>query len=509
MGDSIMTGFPISERQAGISVLITQHGKSVYQKQIGMANVKKNISLQPSTRFNIGSVSKQFTAYCIYLLEQQGKLKRSDSIQQYFPNLPTFGHTITLNHLLSHTSGIPDHFEMLGLQNNYSNQRMQPDYVIRFLQKHPQLMFVPGQRFAYCNTGYMLLAMLVEKVSGLSIDQYSQDNLFKPASLSSFSFQFHEQAALHHQIISYRYHKQKFKPIKKPSPNAMGATGVFSTLGDLATWYFFLLHPDKSPLPPAVLQAMKNTHTLSNHSSVHYGGGLIVKDHQIEHSGGWNEFLLQSQALIEEDIIIIVASNSSHHNVFGICDAFHQAIRPSKQIPFQTKHLFTEPVPESLFMDHHNVFRVLKKNQDTLQILSYHQKNKEISKLYFQEKTDSSYIFKDKFENQFELNRNLKSFTWMGGHYFTFQRSYSKLDSTTPVAHCVGKYIHPTSKQKLTIKKRGQQIRVWPKWFISYPLQHVGGTVYQIKNEPIYLRFENNTLQVGNEWVFDLTFYKQ
>ena len=289
-----------------------------------MANIKKTIPVNADTRFNVGSITKQFTAACIHLLEEQGKLNRNDSIQKYIPELPSFGNTITLNHLLAHTSGIPDHMEILGLKRNYSTIRLDPGYTIEFLKKAPFLTFKPGENFAYCNTGYMLLAITVARVSGMSIQQFAQKNIFIPLNMKSAIYTNTEADGMPDGTVSYSLKNSKYKVKKKPQRNALGSTGVFGTLRDFVKWNQNLSDNQLGEKHKDLTENMQKTYYLNDGSSINYGGGLILKPFKgnkcIEHAGGWNNFLAQFRTLPNTGITVLIASNTGANSPFAVCD---------------------------------------------------------------------------------------------------------------------------------------------------------------------------------------------
>ena len=147
------------------TVLVAEAGKVIYQKGFGYANMDTKETLEPKSVFRLASVSKQFTAMCIMMLEEQNKLNYDDDIQKYLPELKYEG--VTIRHLLWHTSGIPNYFKFMS--EHYSDDEWYVnDDVLRIMAKHhPEKEFEPGEKYEYSNTGYLLLASIVERVSGV------------------------------------------------------------------------------------------------------------------------------------------------------------------------------------------------------------------------------------------------------------------------------------------------------------------------------------------------------
>jgi CubicO group peptidase (beta-lactamase class C family) len=163
------------------NVLIADQGKIIYQGSFGLANHATKAPLNAESVFELASVSKQFTAMGIMLLEKQGKLAYSDSLQQFIPGFPYPG--ITIRHLLNHTSGLPDYMELFAQHWDSSKIATNSDMIGLLVKHHPDPLFKPGEKWEYSNTGYALLASIIEKASGTSFAKYLEKNIFKPLEM--------------------------------------------------------------------------------------------------------------------------------------------------------------------------------------------------------------------------------------------------------------------------------------------------------------------------------------
>jgi len=525
--DSLLTTKKYAPNAAGISFCVKHKGKIVYERCFGLANIKKQIPVTASTKFNMASITKQFTACCILILESEGKLSRADSIQRYLPELPSFGHTITLNHLLAHSSGIPDHLEVLGLQNNYTRKRLNPDWVLKFLQQHPFLSFPPGERFAYCNTGYMLLSMIVERLSGRSFSEFAEQRIFGPLQMNQSCIAFREHEGLGDSTLSYYLDKQKLKVESDPEPNAIGATGLFGTTRDLMLWQAAL---DRVVLPKAadsVLRQMQQSYYLNDAGSAQYGPGLILKPYRgylsREHAGGWNNFLVQCKGLPELELSVIVASNSTANSPFLVCDQICDLFLPNSATarPLQTQYAKLLLPPSAFvgtYIDPGNVVRQVKLTQDTLTLNHFEPSSKSITKLYYQgSQGDSLQLFVDDQRDtvQFKVDRNgrAKGFYWEGGHYFRYKRYYEKLDDvpSSAIKACADTYRSKIFAQKLrfSYSTTRQRLKMFPVFYKGYALQHIGGLVFKLLDDSIFIRFTPGGLILGNDWVSGLPFERK
>ena len=170
------------------TVLVAEAGKVIYQKGFGYANMDTKEKLTPKSVFRLASVSKQFTAMCVMMLKEQGKLDYDDEIQKYLPELKDY-EGVTIRHLLWHTSGVPDYMDFM--PKYFPTDGYLNDDVIKIMAKHhPEREFEPGERFEYSNTGYVMLASIVERVSGVSFVEFIKQNIFDRIGMSSTTIPF-------------------------------------------------------------------------------------------------------------------------------------------------------------------------------------------------------------------------------------------------------------------------------------------------------------------------------
>jgi len=166
----------------GISLIVTRNGKSIYHKARGMANLELGVPLETSSVFRIGSITKQFTAAAVMLLAEDGKLSIEDDITKFLPDYPTHGHKITIEHLLTHTSGIKSYTDI----PHYTDASIKNDLTVTELIdvfKNQPMDFAPGERFAYTNSGYVLLGAIIEKLSGENYESFLQKRIFDPLEM--------------------------------------------------------------------------------------------------------------------------------------------------------------------------------------------------------------------------------------------------------------------------------------------------------------------------------------
>jgi D-alanyl-D-alanine carboxypeptidase len=293
----------------GCSILITQDGKTLLRKGYGLANLEWQIPVLPDTVFRVGSVTKQFTAVSILMLLEQGKLSLQDPIEKFIPDYPTQGHRITIEHLLTHTSGIKSYTEMKNWPGDWGKD-FSLDELIAYFKNQP-MGFAPGQKWAYNNSGYVLLGAIIENCAQKPYNQFLQDSIFKPLKMESTCLELPGMLILR-RASGYSKSPTGYVPaayISMTQPLAAG--GVVSTIGDLASWDA-ALYGDK-------LISAENMHrahtpvTLPDGSSTHYGFGWAIHDFEgievLEHGGGIHGFACHMLRIPSERFLAVALTN--------------------------------------------------------------------------------------------------------------------------------------------------------------------------------------------------------
>ncbi|UNY99833.1 beta-lactamase family protein [Zhouia spongiae] len=291
------------------SAPIAVDGEIIYQKSFGKASLKLNADATINSVFEIGSVTKQFTAVAIMMLAEQGKLNLDDNITTYFKDYPTHGHTITIDQILSHTSGLASFTSSDEWYNNRYNEMTQEELMTLF--KKMPMLFAPGEKYHYSNTGYYLLGMLIEKVSNKSYSEFIEENIFDKAGMKNSSFM------SRHKIIPNRatgHDKIKDEFVKADEmlyTHAYSAGAILSTTYDLYLWNRAIRN--NTLISKESKKKAFTNYKLSNGKYANYGYGWAVDGvngvPSIEHNGGSFGFLSNTIYLPEEDIFVVVLSN--------------------------------------------------------------------------------------------------------------------------------------------------------------------------------------------------------
>jgi len=219
----------------GCAVVVLHHGHVIHRRGYGRAHLEWDAPVTPSTVFHVASVSKQFTALAVALLAEQGKLSLDDDVRTYVPELPDYGPVITLRHLLQHTSGLRDVWQLGGFAGWRPGDLVTDRDVLDLAVRQKALDFKPGDRHVYGNTGYTLAAVVVRRVSGQSLRAFTDAHVFKPLGMKDTHF--HDD---HAEVVKNRasaYSLRAGRPaVAVPAFDAVGSTGLFTTADDLALW---------------------------------------------------------------------------------------------------------------------------------------------------------------------------------------------------------------------------------------------------------------------------------
>jgi CubicO group peptidase (beta-lactamase class C family) len=220
----------------GCALGVGRNGRAIYERGYGMANLETGTPIRPSSIFHVASVSKQFTAMAIMLLARDGKLSVDDNIRKYLPEIPDYGTPITIRHLLNHTSGLRDQWELLALaRGRFEENRITEADVMDIVPRQKALNFTPGSEYLYSNTGYTLLAVIVKRVSGLSLRDFADQRIFKPLGMTSTHFHDDYTMLVPGRTSAYAPRGSSWH-VSIPNFDTYGATSLYTTVGDLVKW---------------------------------------------------------------------------------------------------------------------------------------------------------------------------------------------------------------------------------------------------------------------------------
>lgn len=279
----------------GCAVGVYNAGRVLFAKGFGQADLAARRPISPKTVFDIASLSKQFTAFAVALLEREGKLSLNSPVRRYVPELPEFGAPITVRHLIHHTSGLRDFGALMELTGWKLDQEFSKGQLLKLLARQRELNFAPGTSFEYGNTNYVLLGMIIERVSGRSYGDFLADRIFRPLGMASSAYGV-PTAASDELARNYAPHGQGFFVNHVwARAYAPGVVNVHSSIDDLARWDSNFNQPVVGD--PALIETLYTPPQLSSGESTSYAYGLDVGNHRgwktVSHSGlGGGSFYL-------------------------------------------------------------------------------------------------------------------------------------------------------------------------------------------------------------------------
>lgn len=300
----------------GAAVAVVRDGMVVYRNGFGSAQMEYNIPITPSTIFHVASVSKQFTAFAISLLEEQGKLSADDDIRKYLPWMADFGDKVTIRHLLNHTSGIRDQWELLIFSGWRMEDVITQKDILYLLKRQKELNFKPGEQYMYCNSGFTLLTEIVAKVTGRPFVEWMDANVFKPLGMHSTHFHLDHQQIVKNRAYSYSQDRKRGLVKSLLSYANVGATSLFTTVEDMANW--MRNYSEKRVGNDRVMARMFETGVLNNGKKINYARGLGVGEDRglkfISHGGADAGFRSNMRYFPDEKFGVVVLSNLAQFN---------------------------------------------------------------------------------------------------------------------------------------------------------------------------------------------------
>ena len=292
------------------AVLIGQNGRVLFEKAYGRANREWNIRNTTQTRFRIASLTKQFTAAAILILQDRGQLKVREPISRYLPDLPSEWQQITIHQLLTHTSGLPEYTSPPEIERTLNLTGATPQQLVNLVKQQP-LKFSPGTKLVYCNTGYLLLGMIVEKVSGLDYATFLKRNIFIPLQLNQTGYDIRAdilpERASGYWMRNGRVENAGYVDASIP----FAAGGLYSTVGDLYKWNEALA--TGRLLSVESRRAMFTPYPETELSGMHYGYGIVIAEKfgqpRYYHGGGIQGFASAIERYPRSNICVVVFSN--------------------------------------------------------------------------------------------------------------------------------------------------------------------------------------------------------
>jgi CubicO group peptidase (beta-lactamase class C family) len=297
----------------GVAVGVIRDGELIHARGYGMANLEHDVALSPSSVLRIGSTSKQFSALCMLLLEDDGRISLNDEIHQYFPEFQDYGAPVTIRHLIHHTSGIRDYLTLMSLVGKRGDDFYTDDDVVEMLARQSELNFAPGDQHLYSNSGYFLLSQIVLRVTGRTMREYGQEKIFGPLGMADTHFHDDHTMVVPNRAAGYSSRPEGGFRINMTTLDMVGDGGIFTTVGDLLLWdrNFYANKLGGEDLVDRQL----TTGVLNDGTQLTYANGLTVSRYRglkvVRHGGSFVGFRAEMIRFPDQKFSVICLANLS------------------------------------------------------------------------------------------------------------------------------------------------------------------------------------------------------
>ena len=346
--DSIFSSLSSSDAP-GAAILVVRDGEVLFRRGYGVTDLRSKHPIDAETDFRLASFTKQFTATCIMLLVHDGKLRYDDHLTDIFPEFPAYGRTITVRNLLNHTGGLPDYEDLLDKQYPGTPEDKIPQIhdagVLKLLEQQTSGRFPPGAKWEYSNSGYAVLAMIVEKVSGKPFGQFLQERIFTPLKMTNTLAYERGKNEVPHRAYGHTKEDDGWHETdQSPTSAVLGDGGIYSSLDDLAKWdralrlYTLLTEAEMQPALTPV-QPTEGPAKSPEGTTVSYGFGWFLDPYQghrrMSHNGETIGFRTTIQRFPDDQLTIIILANRADTNpedlALKVADLYLAKQRPAKQ----------------------------------------------------------------------------------------------------------------------------------------------------------------------------------
>ena len=324
----------VSPDHPGCTIAAFKNGEPVFVKGYGMANLDHDIANTPQTVFRIASVSKHVTAVCMLLLEDEDLVDLDADIRDYIPELHDHGHKISIRHLLHHTSGLREYSSLMVMCDIEESDNWEKEEALRMICRQRGLDFAPGERYSYCNSGYFLCSIICERVSGKTLRQYAEENIFQPLKMSQTHFHDESTEVVKLRANGYSPAGNNRYRLDETGLDQVGDGGIYTTVHDFGKWTEALI---RDQWKPGLLKRLLSPFTLNDGQELDYRFGIDESTYRgfrrLSHGGSWVGYRSQMWIFPEEGWVFLCFANRSNFN------------------PSRVLRLTSEVIAEDLFRD--------------------------------------------------------------------------------------------------------------------------------------------------------------
>lgn len=318
----------------GCAVAAQRDGRTIVERAYGSANLEHHIANTVETVFEAGSVSKQFTAAAILVLTADKRLHLTDSVRRFVPELPKYADEMTVDHLLNHTSGLRDWGDVSAIAGWPRGTRAYtPDDVLEIARRQRSLNYAPGTEYSYTNTGYNLLALIVERVSGKTLAQFTRERLFLPLNMKSTQWRDDFRRTVDSRAVAYDLSDGAYVQ-DMPFEDAYGNGGLLTTVGDLLLWNQALTD---GSLGWEVTEALQKASRLKNGRAITYARGLFVQPYghvrEVSHGGATGGYRAWLGRYPDQRVSVALLCNAGDANAAALARGVADRLLPSRSSP--------------------------------------------------------------------------------------------------------------------------------------------------------------------------------
>jgi len=327
-----------TDHTPGGALAVVKDGRIIYETGYGLADLEHNVPIQPTTLFYCGSVSKQFVAMCILLLQEQGKLNLDDDIRKYFTDFPDYGYKLTIRNFIHHTSGVRDYLTLWDLAGRDYLDHISKYEVYDMIKRQKELNFMPGEKYLYSNSCYFMLSELVEKVSGKSLKDFAHDNIFQPLGMVHSHFHDNYLHLIPNRAFSYSPNGDTYNNLIMRF-DQVGSGGLYSSVEDLFLWDQNFYHNKLGKGNQALIDTMQTDGKLNNGESAGYAFALVNENYRglrsVSHSGSLAGYRAVITRFPDQNFSVIILSNISTFNPVRKAELVAEVYLSDKMDPVQ------------------------------------------------------------------------------------------------------------------------------------------------------------------------------
>jgi CubicO group peptidase (beta-lactamase class C family) len=299
----------------GAALGIVKDGRLIYARGYGMANLEYDIPITPQSVFRTGSVGKQFTAMCIAILAEAGKLSLDDDIRKYLPEMPVYERPITIRHLVHHTSGLRGYLVLQGLAGRVGDYYFTTEEGIELLSRQKGLNFLPGEKYLYSNSGYFLLGEIVARVSRSSLREFARKHMFEPLGMNNSHFHDDRNMIVRNRATGYAPNDDNGYRIATTQLEIVGDGSVFTTIEDYFKWDQNFFDNQLGRGTRELIDMVLTRGRLNNGTTIEYAFGLGIDSYRgvrrVAHSGSYMGYRANYMQFPDVRFSVIIHSNLS------------------------------------------------------------------------------------------------------------------------------------------------------------------------------------------------------